>query len=171
MRHLSILALLLGFLSVSCGLKTAPPISATLEDYGILQVDQAVASRPANSGIASEFANQSTRHSVIKVTDLVEAKPGLAFGINFNLAAPPSVTAVTTVVKIQHPPITNPATGRTVTVDQDTRIDPIGAPTYSAFIFENDWEIVPGPWTFQVFANGKRILEKTFTVTDSRKSQ
>jgi len=170
MRYLSILALVfLGFLVASCGPKAGPPIGATLEGYGILQVDAAVAERPANTGIASEYANVSSQHSVIKTTDVIEAKPGVAFGINFRLTEPPLGTSVATLVRIQHPPITNPVTRRTVTVDEDKRRDVSGAPTYSAFVFENDWEIVPGPWTFEVFANGRRVLEKTFTVTDGRK--
>ncbi|CAN5701311.1 hypothetical protein BH09VER1_BH09VER1_05300 [soil metagenome] len=170
MRHLSILALLLGFLSASCGLKTGPPVSATLDGYGILQVDPAVATRPANSGIASEYPNLSSRHTVINTTDLVAAKLGVTFGINFSLGGLPAGTPITTVIRIQHPPITNPATGRTVHVAEDTQQNRSGSSTYSAFIFENDWEIAPGPWTFQVFTNGQRILEKTFTVTDGRKN-
>lgn len=169
MRYLSVLAPF-GFLLVSCGPKTVAPKGATLEGYGVLQVDAAVAERPANMGIASEYANVSMQHSVVKTTDVVEAKLGVAFGINFRITEPPLGSGVTTLVKIQHPPITNPVTGRTVTVDEDTRRDVSGASTYSAFVFENDWEIVPGPWTFTVFANGKRVLEKTFTVTDGRET-
>ena len=41
----------------------------------------------------------------------------------------------------------------------------IGETAYAGYGFENDWEIVPGKWTFEVWYAGKKLAEESFTVT------
>jgi hypothetical protein len=43
---------------------------------------------------------------------------------------------------------------------------PVGLnhPCLAGYVFRNEWEIVPGRWTLEVWAEGRRLFERTFEV-------
>lgn len=100
---------------------------------------------------------------------MIAARPGVTFGIAYTPIGTPAHASIKTVVKLQHPPITNPETGKVLNFEEDSHTDVVGVPTFSGFTFEKDWEIVPGKWTYQVYYGSRMILEKSFTVIDGRK--
>jgi hypothetical protein len=46
-----------------------------------------------------------------------------------------------------------------------TRNKKIGETLYLGYGFENEWEIVPGTWTFAVSYQGKELAKQSFTVS------
>jgi hypothetical protein len=44
------------------------------------------------------------------------------------------------------------------------KMKPIGQVLYFGYGFENDWELVPGTWTFEIWSDGRRLAEEKFTV-------
>ena len=41
----------------------------------------------------------------------------------------------------------------------------IGETAYLGYGIENDWEIVPGTWTFEIWYSGRKLAEQSFTLS------
>jgi hypothetical protein len=69
------------------------------------------------------------------------------------------------IVTIFPPPgLQNPAT-RQIKAQSEYEIQAtIGRTLYKDYGFDHDWELVPGIWTMQVWYQGRKLLEQTFTV-------
>jgi len=88
---------------------------------------------------------------------------GTIFGFRFYL--PPSCTNDLHFI-YKFPPITNPATGKAIDhVDESVTKPPKNGFMRMLYTFAENYEIVPGKWSFQIFSNGKLILEKDFQVS------
>jgi hypothetical protein len=104
-------------------------------------------------------------------TDRFAAAIGTRFGMLFRVEAEPEADArpstriVPIHVRVTHPLTHNPATGAEVTVDEWDAPANIGLVRYTGWVFEADWEIVPGTWTIEVLHRGKVLAKKDFTVT------
>ena len=44
------------------------------------------------------------------------------------------------------------------------RTKTIGETVYLGYGFEHAWEIVPGTWTYQIWHDGRKLAERSFTV-------
>jgi hypothetical protein len=40
----------------------------------------------------------------------------------------------------------------------------IGAVNYRGYVFEHDWELVPGTWTFELWDGKRRLTSQAFQV-------
>ena len=36
--------------------------------------------------------------------------------------------------------------------------------TFAGWTFDNQWELIPGEWVFQIYYEGEKLVEKSFTV-------
>ncbi len=101
----------------------------------------------------------------VEETDAVMAALKTAFGFAFKVSGTPKEGLVFLFGKIVHPPLVNPQTGETKTEDDFSFLLKFGEPGIIGWTFNGEWEIVPGPWTFQVIDTSQKIiLEKTFNV-------
>ncbi|OGX37202.1 MAG: hypothetical protein A3G91_05555 [Omnitrophica WOR_2 bacterium RIFCSPLOWO2_12_FULL_50_9] len=101
----------------------------------------------------------------VEETDAVTAALKTAFGFAFKVSGTPKEGLVFLFGKIIHPPLVNPETGETMTEDDFSFLLKFGEPGIIGWTFNGEWEIVPGPWTFQVIDSSQKvILEKTFNV-------
>src|SRR6266700_3231647 len=84
------------------------------------------------------------------------------------------LTADTNAAVVKHPPIKNPVTGKTETKDTYELRSWIGK-TYTSNSLDEESDLVPGQWTFEVWHEGKKLCEQSFLVVpdanhkDSRK--
>ena len=109
------------------------------------------------------------RHAVAKValiesTTNVPARIGTSFGFRVKIPGTPSDDVVPCTAKCFHPKLTDPSSGRSSEVDQWDTSGLAGQDGYIGYTLDNDWELVPGAWTLQVFLDSKLVLEKTFNV-------
>jgi len=109
------------------------------------------------------------RHAVAKValiqsTTNVPARIGTSFGFRVKFDGKPSDVLVPCMAKCLHPKLTDPTSGRSSEVDQWNISGLTGKDGYIGYTLDNDWELVPGPWTLQVFLDSKLVVEKTFNV-------
>ena len=67
-----------------------------------------------------------------------------------------------------HPPARHPATGRVTEREEWDAEANAGLPRFTGWLFDEAWEVVPGPWTIQILERGRdRVLaEKTFAITE-----
>ena len=99
----------------------------------------------------------------------VPAQLGTRFGFGAVLVGKPEGRSVTVrrVTLFPKKGITNPVTGKTTYQDEAMLSKVIGAESHFGYSFDHPWEMVPGPWTFQVWYGDQKLLEQTFTVVNS----
>src|SRR5262249_54447189 len=101
----------------------------------------------------------STGVRPLQQTDRVPATVGPRFGIGYMLrGASYSAAAVSSIWRFPPAGITNPQT-RVTTYQWETQpyTCAIGRENFcfSGYAFRNDWELVPGRWTVEVWAEGR----------------
>ncbi|BBU54029.1 MULTISPECIES: DUF3859 domain-containing protein [Mameliella] len=134
-----------------------PPL--TLEAFGVICEVELQGTRPAPDTLSGLLNLVDQDRPIDVETVQVPAEMGLSFGIRASLTAGSSVPEVTIVVT--HPPM-GPE-GRTV----ERWVTPMnfGDVSLNLFTFERDYELVEGPWMFQVERDGKVLLQQPFEVT------
>jgi len=126
-------------------------------------------SAPARSGQESPTGTvgTDTNWTFVSSSDDVPGKPGTQFGIEFRIDGEPRGDDVTVYLLLIFPPqgIHNPNTGRTMYAAKVAFPNmKIGALCLVGYGFDNDWEIVPGQWTQQIWYQNKMLAERKFTV-------
>jgi hypothetical protein len=104
---------------------------------------------------------------LVQATDSVAGKVGLEFGFRYKVVGDPDGEVVPLDFVVTYPPpgIKGPGDAEAMPVTRFTRDKMIGETAYTGYGFENDWEVVPGTWTFAIWYAGKKLAEETFTVT------
>lgn len=97
-------------------------------------------------------------------SEVILGRPGVVFGLRYRVLDR-SLDGRTVTHRLIHPRQTNPQNGRSATQqDFPYRLDAAAAEHWHFFMFEFDWELADGDWTFQVIADGQVILERKFKV-------
>jgi Domain of unknown function (DUF3859) len=147
---------------------TAEPLSARIVDFGVYEINRGdnVDNEDVAAGLVISYGKR-----LIKETDQVEAKIGTNFGFRYILSGSDSDVEVT--IKVQHPtPLRNPETGKEFIVSEWEQTVPVGSTNWNTgWIFEKDWEIVPGEWVMQLHVDKNKLIEKKFFIKDGRKPQ
>ena len=147
---------------------SAEPWSAQIVDYGVYEVSRGASVENENvaAGLVVSYGKQ-----LIKKTDQVEAILGTNFGFRYVLSGPDADVYVT--IKVKHPTaLKGPESGKEFTSSKWGQSVPVGVGNVNwntGWIFEEDWEIVPGEWVMQLYVGEAKLLEKTFFIKDGRK--
>jgi hypothetical protein len=126
-------------------------------------------SAPARSGQQSPTSTVGTVRDWRFTSDShdVLGKVGTQFGVEFRLDGAPRGEDVTLYLALIFPPegIRNPNTGE---VMHSAKIafpnTKIGARCIVGYGFDNEWEIVPGLWTMQIWYRDEMLAGQSFTV-------
>ncbi len=111
---------------------------------------------------------------LVKSTTNVPARIGIRFGFRYEILGTPTNAPIILTMVGKHPPIKNPVTGKTETKDTYELRSWIGK-TYTSNSLDEESDLVPGQWTFEVWHEGKKLCEQSFLVVpdanhkDSRK--
>lgn len=140
--------------------------AARISDYGIYEssrVGAVDAEKVAGGLVATEDKK------LIKQTDQIDAKLGTNFGFRYILSGPDEDAEVT--IKVKHSTaLKDPKTGEEYLISEWGQWVPVGSVNWNTgWIFEHEWEIVPGEWAIQLYIDDKKLLEKKFIVRDARK--
>lgn len=128
----------------------------------------------SHGDVAAPGAIAGARHAVSKVT-LVECTTNVAarvetsFGFRVRMPGNADGSIVQCSAKCIHPRLTDPSSGRSSEVEQWDTSGLAGEEGYIGYTLDNDWELVPGLWTIQVFMNSKLVIEKTFNLYPASK--
>ena len=120
----------------------------------------------SNSGVSRAYMDPPT---FTAVTDRIRAKPGVRFGIVFELTnLPKAQSARLAIVLVNKHPLLRAPDGTTSTgVEQPVTIAVGGRDrivSWTGFGFGHDYELVPGTWTFEVRTPSRLLCKKDFTV-------
>jgi hypothetical protein len=133
-------------------------------EYGIYtaDVDSAVLAPGTPAGARTEVSD--VKHAA--TTRSIPAQTGVRFGFRYILVGSPSgVTLPLHMVTIFPKPglRAHPGARPQARSEFDKPVT-IGTTSYRDYSFEQDWEIVPGVWTFQIWYQGRMLAEQKFTV-------
>jgi len=136
--------------------------SATLESFGRYDTRRTGQVDKGERTATGELRSVDL-HRLIEQTDQIVGILGNSFGVVIRLENLPPGPAMLTIRTI-HPPLTNPETGKTMTVSEYDWPVMMRDNVYFGYTFDHGWEIAEGPWTKQILYNGRVIAEKKFKV-------
>jgi hypothetical protein len=115
---------------------------------------------------ATRQRNVLSNTRLVAATTRVEAKIGVHFGIRYRLFGSPNNTTVKLVSATQYPApgLKNPKAERHQLRGEHSLFATIGHVNYRGYVFEEDWEIVPGTWTFELWDGQRKLVSQTFDV-------
>jgi len=102
-------------------------------------------------------------HRLIEQTEVITGILGTSFGVELRFENFP-IEPVQLTIRILHPPITNPRTGKAMTVSEYDWIMTVRDKAYFGYRLGRPFEISEGNWTQQIVYKGRVIAEKTFKV-------
>jgi hypothetical protein len=134
-------------------------------DRGIFDIT--IGEQTPDASTPTGVASAVDSYKNIEATTEIPGRLGLEFGFQYVIVGAPAGAEVPVEITYTFPApgIVDPADPKPVLESRITRSKKIGETIYLGYGFENEWEIVPGTWTFAVSYQGKELGEQSFTVT------
>ena len=134
-------------------------------DRGIFEVT--IGQQTADASTPTGVASAVDSYKNIEATTEIPGRLGLEFGFQYVIVGAPEGAEVPVEITYTFPApgLIDPADPKPVLESRITRDKKIGETIYLGYGFENEWEIVPGTWTFSVSYKGKELGEQSFTVS------
>ena len=103
---------------------------------------------------------------LVASTRSVPAEKGVRFGFHFKVAGAPPGTVVPLRMVTIFPMggLRNPAAAQPQRQNEYVLGVAIGAGGYGGYLMSEDWEVVPGIWTFQIWSGDRKMSEQHFMV-------
>jgi hypothetical protein len=162
-RCMKLFVFVFRFPLVACHSSSGTVQSVELIEYGTFRKTESHGVMSAPNAISGQM-HAVVDAILIERTKQIHAQRGTSFGVRIKLIGEPEGLVVPCTAKCFHPKFTDPATGRSSEMEEWPNYAPIGRAGYIGYTFDNDWEIVPGLWTIQVFIGSQLKAEQSFTV-------
>ena len=157
------LLFLLAFANGDVGAQALQIERIEVEDYGIYTASLIRAERNDKGILQSKIGNVQ----LVEKTHTVPAKLGVRFGFRFVVVGAPA-NAKVTLRKITHfPPggLQPPAPREALSRSESTITRNIGGEvSYTGYAFDDPWELVPGPWTIELWYGDRKLVSEGFTI-------
>ena len=162
------LMLLISMLFMAVGTCTADAQVAGIEvvDRGIYTIETGSETKDPNTPTGTITAVKDVKN--VELTTTIPARLGIEFGFQYIVVGEPAGAEVTLDIVNIYPEQGLPTPGSTEHLfrSEYSRTKKIGEIEYLGYGFENAWEVVPGNWTFQIWYDGRQMMEQSFTVTE-----
>ena len=114
--------------------------------------------------------NVLSKTTLIAPATRIEAKVGVHFGLRYRVIGRPNNATVklTSVTQYPVPGLKKPGTQTVQDRGEHSLFATIGAINYRGYVFEHDWELVPGTWTFELWDGKRKLASQTFDVVKGR---
>ena len=103
----------------------------------------------------------------LELTATIAARPCVSFGFEYVLVGTPTNVDVP-IKMVTHFPaagVRNPETGLTTHRHEAIVMRKIGQLHFRSYTLEREWEVVPGTWTFELWDNDRKLVERSFMLT------
>jgi hypothetical protein len=102
-----------------------------------------------------------------RATTTIPALVGMNLGVRFRVVGSPAGARARLkfVTRFPSQGLTSPADGRTFAKSDYYSDVFVGETTYRGYSFDRDWEVEAGPWTLELWHDGRKLAEKRFMVT------
>lgn len=157
-------AFLSSFLAIGTAWPGIDEPSVSIVERGVYQAETvARAVIPDATGVRNTVANPR----LITSTTLIYAQLGVRMGLRF-MASDTQRANVDLELIIRFPPpgLLNTSSHQRFAQAEYRVAVPVNVLQYWEYHFENDWEIVPGMWEFELWSGGRRLAVQRFCVID-----
>jgi Domain of unknown function (DUF3859) len=164
MRGSLALLFLAAFLGEAAAQASSKVERIDIVEYGIYLAQTAVIENAPATATGQRNILSDTR--LIAATTRIEAKIGVHFGMRYLLLGQPNSATVrlTSVTNYPVPGLKKPGTETHQARGEHPLFATIGAINYRGYVFEQDWELVPGNWTFELWDGKRKLVSQTFQV-------
>jgi hypothetical protein len=119
---------------------------------------------------ATGVLNTVVNPRLVSEGPIVYGNLGVRFGIRYVVAGTaPADVELRFIIRFPPAGLRDPKGRRYSTSDQSQSVQTGGA-HYWEYQTENDWEIVPGAWHFEIWSNAIKLAQQTFCVIDARQA-
>lgn len=103
----------------------------------------------------------------VELTATIAARLCVSFGFEYVLVGTPTNIDVPIRMVTRFPVagVRNPETGLTTNRHEAIVLRTIGRLHFRSYTLENEWEVVPGTWTFELWDNDRKLVERSFVLT------
>ena len=110
---------------------------------------------------------KNVTYKFVSETTSVPARRDVGFGFEYRIVGAPkgAKVPIRSVTIFPEGGVRNPKTGQIFLRSEYVGDKAIGEPILKGYTLDDDWEIVPGTWTFQVWFGDQMLAEKSFTLT------
>lgn len=115
---------------------------------------------------ATGIINTVQNMRLISDTAVVYGKIGTRFGVRYVLSGSAPSLNMKFVVKFPAPGLHDLATDARYAESAQAQTVQTGMTNYWEYSFDNNWEIVPGLWEFEFWADSKKLTSQVFCVID-----
>ena len=129
-----------------------------------------VVTKSAVPGVAGGTNEWLDSFMLVQATTNVPARVGTRFGFRYTIHGTPSNAPIVLKMVGEHPPYKNPKTGKTETRDE-YELQSWAGQTYTSYLFEEDWELIPGTFRFEVWHRDKKLCEQSFMIVPDTKRE
>jgi Domain of unknown function (DUF3859) len=105
----------------------------------------------------------------LETTTTVPVRIGVNFGFEYTLVGAPDGGAATVTVVVVPPKagLLNPQTQQRVYRETwSPSVALVGATTLIGYLLEQDWELVPGLWRFEIWLGDRKVGEQSFCLVE-----
>ena len=153
------------FLSLSSGVFATDLAvrAAEIVGFGIFDASSTVAQHGFTPSTMAKDDVRGIRF--VEYTTDIPAELGVNFGFQYIINSSPKgkPIRVTTVIKFPEGGLQRPG-ARLYTESRDTHDVIIGRKALHGYGFDEEWEMVPGTWVFELWYKDARLIKKTFTI-------
>ena len=139
--------------------------SIQIYEYGLYQTRSAekIKDPKATGGERGTVVNID----LVGVTTTIPAELEMEFGIRYLVEGGPegAEVPVTIVMRFPQPGLKEPGKSKPTLENRQVTVGTVGyAGHYQSYGFDYPWEIVPGVWTFELWAEGRKMAEQKFNI-------
>jgi hypothetical protein len=161
MKQLSLIAAILA-LAVRATAQDIMSVNEAVVTEAGIYTGRVVQTNGVPAGVAG-IAHDLDSVTLVQGTTNIPARVGTRFGFRYSTRGAIWNAPIVLTIVGEHPPIKDPKSGKVLTRDEFKVNSSVYQP-YVIYTFDENWEAVPGNWKFEVWHQGKKLCEQSFTV-------
>jgi hypothetical protein len=140
----------------------AQDVRIEVTEFGIYAVERAPQGR--NSAGIGQSTVSNPRLAVS--THNIPAQLGVTFGFRYKVVGSSAGEEIelTKVTTFPSPGLRPPGAGAPIPKTERTLLNKIGETRFTSYVLSDDYEVVPGVWTIELWSGGRRLASESFTV-------
>jgi hypothetical protein len=155
---------------------TVPPVSTPpasspridrLDDIkpGVVSLSEAKTIKDANISTGQRLEGGSPK--IVSVSKNISIKLGTVFGVQVRIIGKPAgaKAPIRVIWRYPQPGLKSPITGKTKFSDEYTDSRPIGESPVFYWNLAEEWTLVPGTWTLELWQDDRKLLAQDFVLT------
>lgn len=154
-------------LTVSSGLLAQPHHIDRVDIINWGRYDVEIAKTIDDRYLAGGRQNVVADRKNLELTATIAARLCVSFGLEYVLVGTPTNVDVPIKMVTRFPVggVRNPDTGLVTHRHEAIVMRTIGQLHFRSYTLEREWEVVPGTWTFELWDNDRKLVERSFMLT------